>query len=395
MTGLPDEPRRPHRTRLADVAALAGVSVATASRSLGNSDKVSAQTRRRVIEAARELSYGAAAEPSADGSGRRRTVAIIVPFVTRWFFANATVAALDVLRAGGYDVLLYHLGDAAARDDFFERMPLASRVDGILSLSMPLTEVHTLALRALDLPLVSIGSHIDGFPSVGIDEEASARLAVTHLLNQGHRRIGLIAGRPDDTRFDFTASMSRRLGYEEALAAVGIGFDPRLVVEGPHGIDGGATAMTELLARPRLPSAVFAEFDELAVGALWALRRAGLRVPQDVSIVAIDNAEMAEFVDLTTVAQDVGAQGRAAARMLRQLLGDEPGTPSPQALVHPVQLLLRGSSCPPRFWPHGSPPAERADDWLPSDQPLPGPDEADRRRAGPGWNEQDGPNALP
>ena len=395
MTGLPDEPRRPHRTRLADVAALAGVSVATASRSLGNSDKVSAQTRRRVIEAARELSYGAAAEPSADGSGRRRTVAIIVPFVTRWFFANATVAALDVLRAGGYDVLLYHLGDAAARDDFFERMPLASRVDGILSLSMPLTEVHTLALRALDLPLVSIGSHIDGFPSVGIDEEASARLAVTHLLNQGHRRIGLIAGRPDDTRFDFTASMSRRLGYEEALAAVGIGFDPRLVVEGPHGIDGGATAMTELLARPRLPSAVFAEFDELAVGALWALRRAGLRVPQDVSIVAIDNAEMAEFVDLTTVAQDVGAQGRAAARMLRQLLGDEPGTPARQALVHPVQLLLRGSSCPPRFWPHAAPPAEPADDWVPSDQPRPGPDAVDRRRTGPGWNEQDGPNALP
>lgn len=348
--------------RLADVAARAGVSVATASRSLGDGAKVAPGTRQRVLDAARELAYGMAPADAAAGSGRRRTVAIIVPFVTRWFFARATVAALDVLRDGGYDVLLYHLGDAAARDDFFDRMPLATRVDGILSLSMPLTEVHTLALRALGLPLVSIGSHIDGFPSVGIDEVASARLAVTHLLNQGHRRIGLIAGRPDDTRFDFTASMSRRLGYEEALASVGLGFDPRLVVEGPHGIDGGATAMTELLTRPDLPSAVFAEFDELAVGALWALRRAGLRVPQDVSIVGIDNAEMAEFVDLTTVAQDVDAQGRAAARMLRQLLGDEPGTPGAETVLHPVQLLLRGSCCPPRARESASVP-EGGDGW--------------------------------
>ncbi|MFT3971559.1 MAG: LacI family DNA-binding transcriptional regulator [Micropruina sp.] len=347
MTEQSDAPKRAQRTRLADVAALAGVSVATASRSLGDSEKVSPQTRRRVIQAARELSYGAVAEQDVATSGPRRTVAIIVPFVTRWFFAKATVAALDVLRSGGYDVLLYHLGDATARDDFFSRMPMESRVDGILSLSMPLTEVHTLALRALGLPLVSIGSHIDGFPSVGIDEEASARLAVTHLLNQGHRRIGLVAGRPDDTRFDFTASMSRRLGYEEALASFGLDFDPQLVVEGPHGIDGGANAMTELLTRPDLPSAVFAEFDELAVGAMWALRRAGLRVPQDVSIVGIDDAEMAEFVDLTTVAQDVDAQGRAAAHMLRQLLGDEPGTPSDETVRHPVHLLLRGTTCPP------------------------------------------------
>ncbi|MFT4224806.1 substrate-binding domain-containing protein [Micropruina sp.] len=114
-----------------------------------------------------------------------------------------------------------------------------------------------------------------------------------------------------------------------------------------HGIDGGASAMTELLTRPDLPTAVFTEFDELAVGALWALRRAGLRVPQDVSVVGIDNAEMAEFVDLTTVAQDVGAQGRAAARMLRQLLGDEPGTPAAETVLHPARLLLQGKTCPP------------------------------------------------
>ncbi len=351
-------PKRTERARLADVAARAGVSVATASRSLGDGAKVSPDTRKRVLDAARELSYETSKRQSGSGSRTRGAVAIIVPFVTRWFFAKATVAALDVLRASGHDVLLYHLGSASARDDFFERMPLAAGVDGVLSLSMPLTRVHTLSLRALGLPLVSIGSHIDGFPSVGIDDVAAGRLAAHHLLNQGHRRIGLIAGKPDDSRFDFTASMSRRLGYEEALASVGLGFDERLVVEGPHGIDGGALAMTELLTRPHLPTAVLTEFDELALGALWALRRAGLRVPQDISVVGIDNSEMAEFVDLTTVAQDVDAQGREAARMLLQLLGDEPGTPSPDPVLYPVHLVLRGSSAPPPVRPGGPvPPA--------------------------------------
>ena len=162
-----------------------------------------------------------------------------------------------------------------------------------------------------------------------------------------------------------------RLGQVASLQQRGR-FDPQLVVEGPHGIDGGATAMTELLTRPDLPSAVFAEFDELAVGALWALRRAGLRVPQDVSVVGIDNADMAEFVDLTTVAQDVGAQGRAAARMLRQLLGDEPGTPAAETVLHPVQLLLRGTACPPasrRRTPVSA--GEGAADWGQSDPPEP------------------------
>ncbi len=359
MTQEPSGPRRAQRTRLVDVADRAGVSVATVSRSLGNGAKVSPRTRSRVLDAARELDYDTTRRRSAAAGQGRRAIAIIVPFITRWFFAKAAVAALEVLRAAGYDVEIHHLGNASVRDDFFERTPLAARVDGILSLSMPLTAEHTLALRALGLPLVSIGSHIDGFPSVGINDVDGARQAVHHLLNLGHRRIGLICGKPDDTRFDFTASMSRRLGYEEALASAGIEFDDRLVVEGPHGVNGGALAMTELMARPRLPSAVLAEFDELALGALWAIRRAGLRVPQDISIVGIDDIEMAEFVDLTTVAQDVEAQGRTAARMLLRMLGDEPESVDAQPVRHLVHLILRGSSAPPAVQPDDRvPPVE-------------------------------------
>ncbi|MGI8456643.1 MAG: LacI family DNA-binding transcriptional regulator [Propionibacteriaceae bacterium] len=345
------------RVRLAEVAARAGVSSATVSRSLRGVPKVAPGTRQRVLDAARQLSYVTASQASATDSGPRHTVAVIVPFITRWFFATATAGAVDHLRSRGYDVLLYHLGNADVRDDFFHRMPLAGRVDGIMTLSMPLTEEHTLSLRALGMPLVSIGSSIPGSPSVGIDEVGAARAAVDHLLNLRHQRIGLIASRPDDRRFDFLSSFGRRLGFEEALGAAGLEFDDRLVVDGPHGIDGGAVAMSELLSRPQLPTAVLAEFDELAIGALWALRRAGLRVPEDVSVVGIDDHEMAEFVDLTTVAQSVAEQGQVAASLLLQLLGAEEGIPTVEPIRLPIRLILRGTTAPPRRTEPVVPPA--------------------------------------
>lgn len=341
---------RLRRASLADVALQAGVSVATASRSLRGVDRVATATRDRVLDAANELNYQqvtrALPEPDRPHS---RTVAVIVPFFARWFFSTVTDAALSHLRAHDCDVLLYHLGSADVRDDFLTRIPLSGRVDGILSLSMPLTEQHTLTLRALGLPLVSVGSQVAGCPSVGIDDVATAATAVDHLLNLGHQRIGWISGRADDPRFEFSSSLERRLGYEQALGRAGLEFDPQLVVEGCHGIKGGVAAMEELLGRPGLPTAVVAEFDELAIGALWTLGRAGLRVPHDVSVMGIDDMDMAQYVNLTTVAQDVAAQGRhAAAELLRMMSGEANPEGGARHTLQATRLVLRDSTAPPR-----------------------------------------------
>ncbi len=347
------------RVRMLDIAARAGVSAATVSRTMRGQAKVSRQTRQRVLEAARELDYLTSA--TADGlvAGPRPAIAVIVPFITRWFFGAVTAGALDVLRERGHDVILYHLGDGEVRDRFFERMPLAGRVDGILSLSTPLTEEHTLSLRALGLPLVSVGAGVPGSPSVGIDEEGAARAAVRHLLNLRHERIALISGEADDPRFDFASSASRRRGYEQAIEEAGLHVDPRLVSSGPHGIEGGASAMARLLAGPVLPTAVFAEYDELAFGAIKALRRAGLAVPGDVSVVGIDDHELAGVLELTTVAQNAAGQGEAAARMLLQVLGREPGTPSDVPVLLPTPLVLRGTTAPPTPAPPAPAPPSR------------------------------------
>ncbi len=346
-----DQGQEKRRPGIVDVAALAGVAPSTVSRSLSRQGKVAARTRERVLDAARQLSYVPSPYAAGLASGRTNTVAVVVPFMTRWFFGSVMSGVTEALERAGYDVLLYRLGSAADRDRFFDRMPLARRVDGVLSVSMPLTEEHTLALRALDIPIVTIGSHMSGLPCVRIDEVAAAEQAVNHLLHLGHQQIAFLGGVADDPDFGFISSADRLAGYRRALTAAGVRRDPSLEAFGRYGVDGGAAAMTRLMSRAQRPTAVFAEYDELAIGALWSLRRAGLSVPQDISVVGIDDHEMSKVIDLTTVGQDAAGQGARAADLLVQRLDadDDLLTGEPPAdVVRPTELVLRGSTAPPR-----------------------------------------------
>ncbi|MDN5858140.1 MAG: LacI family transcriptional regulator [Pseudonocardia sp.] len=338
-----DEPQvragRARQATIVDVAALAGVSPATVSRSLRGHSNVSAGARQRVLDAARELAYTVSPHASGLASGRTGAVGVVVPFVTRWFFANVIAGLHDALSVAGYDLLLYHLDDGAARDRFFERMPLARRVDAVVSVAMPLSEDHTRALRALGMPMITVGARVPEVPGVGIDDRLACRTAVHHLLHQGHERIVLLAGLSDDRGFGFVSSHRRRAGYLEAMAAAGLSPCVHQVVD--FGIEAGATAMAEILGRERLPTAVVAEYDELAIGAIWAMRRASVAVPGQVSIVGMDDHEMATVVDLTTVAQPVRVQGAEAGRLLAvRLAGGEVAGET----VLPTRLIVRGST---------------------------------------------------
>jgi LacI family transcriptional regulator, repressor for deo operon, udp, cdd, tsx, nupC, and nupG len=341
----PVRARRAKHASIVDVALLAGVSAATVSRSLRGHDNVSPATRQRVLEAARELSYSASPQASGLASGRTGTIGVVVPFVTRWFFANAVAGVYDVLHEAGLDVMLYHLGSADARDRFFERMPLARRVDGVVTISLPLGEEHTLSLRALDMPLVTLGARLPGVSSVRIDDAVAMRHAVHHLIHQGHEEIAMISGVEDDEAFGFASSRERRDSF--CLAMVAAGLEPRvdLMIAGSYGIEGGARAMTELMGAPRLPTAVVAEYDELAIGALRTLRQASIPVPGRVSVIGMDDHEMASVVDLTTVAQPVQEEGATAARLLLDILAGR--RTEPVDIVVPTRLVVRGTTGAP------------------------------------------------
>lgn len=326
-----------------DVAKLAGVSTATVSRAMRGLPNVSEKTRRRVMAAAAELDYVSSPSASRLASGHTHTVGIVAPYLGRWFFGQVLAGAERVLRESGYDVLLFGLPDDAAVADFFERMPLRRRVDAVLVLTLPLTVEQLRQLRQLGVPLGAIGVQAPNICMVGIDDLASARTATNHLINLGHRRIAMIGG-GDSIATHFITPDDRRDGYRQAMAEADLPVLPGYELDGSYTADGGEAAMVELLSLPHPPTAVFAQSDEMAIGAMRALRRCGLSCPVDVSIIGFDDHEMASLVDLTTIRQPAEQQGELAAK---QVLACLRGEPVRHELV-PTRLVLRGTTCPPR-----------------------------------------------
>jgi DNA-binding LacI/PurR family transcriptional regulator len=326
---------------MADVARHAGVSIATVSRALRDA-AVAPATRERVLRSARELEYVTSPAGSGLSSGRTKTVALVVPFAARWFFSEVIVGAETALREAGLDMLLYNIG-RTDRERFFATLPLRRRVDAAIVVASSLTPDQQHQLRSLGIPLSLLGSRIEGFPSVRIDDEHAAATAGRHLVGLGHRRVAMICGDPSNPVGTATTAR-RRAGFTTAIEAAGI-CGPE-VVEEEWGITGGGRAMGRILGQADLPTAIFAESDEMAFGAMHTLRRAGIGVPDRISVVGVDDHELAMALELTTVAQPVKEQGAAAARaLLHQLTDSIP--PSNYDRVLPTRLVVRRSSAPP------------------------------------------------
>lgn len=324
-----------------DVARRAGLSTATVSRALRGLPNVSESARSRVMRAAEELSYTASPLASQLSSGRTGTVGVVAPFVNRWFFGQVVAGVDSELRAHDRDLLLYNLGDTRVHERFFERLPVRRRVDALIVLTLPLSDAETEALASLQIPVTVLGPPTPSFFNVRIDDAAAATTAVRHLINLGHRRIGLITPAGHDPR-RFTTPILRRHAYRTTLRAAGIPHDPQLEVMGQFGIEEGAAAMAQLLTLPQPPTAVFAESDEMAFGALRTLRRMGLRSPEDISVIGFDDHEISHLMDLTTIGQPVVEQGALLARqVLKALDGTET---EPSEIVLPTRLIVRGTT---------------------------------------------------
>lgn len=329
---------------MADIARLTGTSMSTVSRVMAGSPLVAAATQARVLAEAERLGY--VVSPAASGLARGVTgrVAVVVPHIARWFFATLLEGVESVLRDGGLDVLLYHVGDAADRAQLLKGLPLRGNVDAIVLFAMPIDEAEREHLESLGVDLVAAGGQVESYPYVAIDDRAAARQAVDHLLQLGHHRIAMISA-TDPDQPGWPAPFGRAEGYYTALRDAGLPVEEDLVVTVPWGETQGAVAMERLLQASRPPTAVYAHSDELALGALRTLRRAGLRVPDDVSVIGIDDHPLSQLTDLTTIAQPVREQGVTAGRMVRALLR---GEPTDRGVLLPTELIIRGTTAPSR-----------------------------------------------
>lgn len=301
---------------MSDVAKAAGVSAATVSRALRGEPGVSEATRQHVSEVARRMKYAIARDASSLAGGRRYAIAVLTAEVS-----PLLAGAEGALRQAGYDVLLYVLGDEDARGKFFDEVPLGRRVDGVLLLSISLTEAEQAALGTLEVPYLAVDD---------TDLRRALRTAVEHLKALGHKDVALVLSDGVDE------------SYDEILADAGLTVRPEWTVWCSPTVDGGEQVVDVLLDGERMPTAVISSNGAAALGIYLRVQRDGRAVPDELSIVSLDGQELTRVVGLTAVEGAEKEQGeRAVADLFTLIRGEEI-----EPVEHAPKLVVRNSSGP-------------------------------------------------
>jgi LacI family repressor for deo operon, udp, cdd, tsx, nupC, and nupG len=332
-------PRRPPPppAKIADVARLAGVSVATVSRALATPEVVSETTRERVLAAVREIGYTPNIAARNLRARKSMMVLVVVPDISNPFFADVLRGIDEALAAANYGLIIANLGQRPEQEARYVNLALAGQVDGVLLLCGHMLAGGGRKLTDSPLPIVAACEIIPGadFPQVEVDNRAAARAAIEHLIGLGHRRIAYLSG-PRANILD----RARAEGYAEAMAKAGP-TDPAWIVEGDFTFQAGIKAAKALAALPSAnrPTALFAANDEMAIGFIKAARGLGLAVPENISVIGFDGIDYADFCEptLTTVYQPRRTLGAVAADLL---IGLMTGRDKPHARIERVETQL-------------------------------------------------------
>jgi LacI family transcriptional regulator len=326
-----------------DIARELGISAMTVSRALTGNTEVSEATRRKVERCAKALNYQPNRWARSLVTRRSSIVGVVIPNISHAFFAEITFGVEEALEPAGYDILLCHSRGDPARERAEVRMLVGSKVDGLIVASeQPEGQPELFEeLNQTRIPFVLVDRffprHV--FRSVRADDREAGRLATDYLLELGHRRTAHIRGP------ELSSASLRYRGYVEALNARGVPARRDYVEAGNFDIQGGREAMHRLLARKHRPTAVFAANDPMAIGAIYACRDGGLRVPEDVSIVGAGNIEGVHHPNpfVTTIDWPRAAMGRTAAEILLAAI-DGRENPARGTTVFPPRLLVRQST---------------------------------------------------
>ena len=338
------------RATIYDVADAAGVAISTVSRVLNHSPEVSAATRARVEAAVAALRYQPQRTARTLAAKSLATLAVALPSATSLFYVEILKGVKDVLRETDMDLMLSNLGSVHPMETLHRFLDRGA-VDGLLLVSVDVDDALATRLARLHAPVVLLGGRSTGETPVDADvfwwdDHDGARRATRHLVELGHRRIGLISSH------EWSRSATpRKEGYRAALAAAGLPADPALIAVGEtvkhagYSEEAGAEAMARLMSLPDRPTAVFAESDVQAFGAWAWARDNGVRIPRDVSLMGYDDLKLSRFLDLTTVAQRMPEAGRAATeRLLARIASPDL---APVTVRQDASLVSRGSTAAP------------------------------------------------
>lgn len=334
------------RPTIREVAEEAGVSIATVSRVLNGRPDVSPRTREAVMKAVRARGFSTNRSARALSGGKTGLIGFTLPIVHAAYFSSILSGASEALYEHDMRLVLCPTRHEHDREVTLLDRLMHGTTDGAVLTLPEETNEELKALQRLGYRFVVVDPRepLDGgIPAVSAAHASGARALTQHLLDLGHRRIAAITG---PSRW--MASAERLNGYRGALAAAGVLPDPGLVRETSFEIEGGEAAGSELLALPDPPTAIFGFNDNIAIGAMRAVRARGLRVPEDVSVVGFDDSEQAAIVTpaLTTVRQPLAEMGRMAVSLLLRLLEGQRVEALSVELA--TRVVLRESTAPPR-----------------------------------------------
>lgn len=334
--------RKTRRVTQSDVAKKANVSQAMVSYIVNNNSSVTIpdETRQRVQDAMDKLGYVPNITARRLRSSKTHTIAGIIPDIINPFYPAFERGIQDIANQHNYDLIMYNTDGTLEREQKCLQSMLQGRVDGIVGVFFHIRAMELIALIEQGISVV----RLEGMPkqpgnvpldNIYIDNIAAGRTAVEYLIEQGHRRIGMLTSIEGPARF-------REMGYREALQANSISVDETLLSSGAYSEDGGYLSMTRLLSLDNPPTAVFAGNDLMAMGAMLAIREANLNIPDDIAIIGFDDIPTAKLVypALTTVAQFQRNLGQRSAEMLMERLnGTTPEKGRSEEM--PFQLIIR------------------------------------------------------
>ncbi len=327
-----------------EVAARAGVSIATVSRVLNNHPRVKPHLRERVLQAINELGY----QPSGIARNMRsqslRVIGLIITDIQNPFFTSLVRAVEDVAYENQHTVLLCNSDEDIEKERLYVDVLSRERVAGVIVI--PTGREHLEPLRNLRVPIVVADRKLPGLvcDTVVIDNRAGAYAATDHLIRLGHRRIGLVCA-----PLGISVGRERREGYEDALRDHGIAVDETLIRVGDLKQSGGLRAAQELLSLASPPTAIFSVNNLMTLGTFQVVQERGMRIPDDISLVGFDDMPWFPLLSppLTSVRQPTYQIGAEAARLLFRRLREQTKAPSETLVLQP-EFILRNSTAPRR-----------------------------------------------
>jgi LacI family transcriptional regulator len=336
----PAEPGVLARPTVKTVAALAGVSTTTVSRVLNHkADLLSDATKARVFEAARELNYRPNSMAIALRKKVSQTIGLIIPDISNPYFHQIARGAEDTAMKHGYTVIFCNTDRSAKKELTYIDLLDEKRVDGIILTGGGIDGDSHLADRLReDARVVAIGPHRLSFPSIGADDRGAIQSAVLHLAAGGRRRIACLGGQPG-----WLIHEERLAGFRAGLEAAGLAFEESLVIPSDLSIDGGQHAVERALAEGLSFDAIMSFSDYAGLGAMRALKEAGLAIPDQVAIMGCDDSPLSQMIDpaLSSITFPVYEFGSIASQMIVDM---SRGRPVPASQILPFHLRIRQST---------------------------------------------------